>query len=95
MKHLYFIGMADCGDCNVIRRDLIEPLKEKYPGQVHVLYGWCADLARINGRQTITNVPTFVVEDHGVEEFRFSGTSLTGKELESLVTTGKRSSDHG
>lgn len=84
MKHLYFIGMSDCGICNVMRREQIEPLQTKHPEQVHILYEWCPDLARINGRKVVDDVPLIVIEDDGEETFRFHG-NLPQEELNSLL----------
>ena len=76
--------MPSCGTCNVIRREVVEPLQEEYPDRVHILYDWDADLARIDGRKAVTNVPLFVIEDDGREEFRFSAFLKPG-ELEDII----------
>lgn len=75
MRKLYFIGVAYCARCNRMLRDAVEPLYADYPDQIEevVTSRWNEDLARIDGRKKITNVPTVVIEDDGEEVFRYSG----------------------
>lgn len=84
MRHLYFIGMPECGVCNLMRGEQIEPLKDMYPDRVHILYEWCEDLARINARKVVDDVPLIVIEESGDEVLRLHG-QLPQSELEALL----------
>lgn len=85
MRHVLFIGVYYCGCCNELLDEVVKPLMRKYPDNVTAHYGWDEDIARVNGRKRIRNVPLFVVENGGVEEFRFNG-RLSAEQIEGIVT---------
>lgn len=86
MRDIIFIGRKGCNACEYQRETVIEPLRQKYPDRVSVHYNWDDAIARVNAKQTITQIPLIVVDKDGSEEFRYSG-ALTFEELEEIINS--------
>lgn len=84
MRRIIYIGDRSCRWCARYRETVIDPLSASHPGAVEVHFGWDSKIAEVNGRCPITRVPTVVVENEGVEEFRFSA-FLDADRLEEIV----------
>ena len=84
MRHVAFIGFAGCGACDGILESVVKPLMERYPNNVSAHYGWDETIARVNKRKEITNVPLFVIENGGREDFRYVG-RLGIEELAAII----------
>lgn len=84
MRRIIYIGDRCCPGCVRYRETVIDPISAQHPGAVEVHHGWDAKIAEVNGRRAITRVPTVVVENDGVEEFRFSA-FLDADRLEEII----------
>lgn len=87
MRKLIYIGDRSCRTCRHYKETVIDPLMEKYPEQIEVHVGFDAKIEEVNARKMITSVPTLVIEDDGVEQFRFSA-FLESDKLEAIITGG-------
>lgn len=87
MRKLIYIGDRSCRPCRHYKETVIEPLMEKYPGIIEVHVGFDAKIEEVNARKMITSVPTLVIEDDGIEQFRFSA-FLESEKLEAIITGG-------
>lgn len=87
MRKLIYIGDRSCRPCRHYKETVIEPLMEKYPGIIEVHVGFDTKIEEVNARKMITSVPTLVIEDDGIEQFRFSA-FLESEKLEAIITGG-------
>lgn len=87
MRKLIYIGDRSCRPCRHYKETVIEPLMKKYPESIEVHVGFDEKIEEVNARKMITSVPTLVIEDDGVEQFRFSA-FLESEKLESIITGG-------
>lgn len=84
MRNIVYIGRAGCASCLNLRLDVIEPLKERYPGNVELHSGYDAKIKEVNDRKRIDRIPLIVVEYNGQEEFRYSG-YMSQSDLEAII----------
>ena len=82
MRKLIYVGDRSCRPCRHYKETVIEPLMKKYPESIEVHVGLDA-----NARKMITSVPTLVIEEDGVEQFRFSA-FLESEKLEAIIAGG-------
>lgn len=84
MRTLVYIGDPTCEPCVAYKRAVIEPLMERYPGNIEFHAGRDARVAEIEARKRVTVYPTIVVESGGEEEFRFTA-FLPPDELAAII----------
>lgn len=87
MRKLIYIGDRSCRPCRHYKETVIEPLMKKYPESIEVHVGLDAKIEEVNARKMITSVPTLVIEEDGVEQFRFSA-FLESEKLEAIIAGG-------
>lgn len=85
MRRLVYLGDKNCPPCRRYKREVMDPLSEKYPGCVEVHPEWDARFAKADALIPVRQVPTIIVEKDGNEEFRFSA-MLEAAQLESIIT---------
>ena len=84
MRNVLYIGRNDCPACVTLYNEVVAQLETKYPANVTSHVSWDEAIARVNARKEIDNIPLFVVENGGEEEFRFFG-RLDAEQIEGIV----------
>ena len=84
MRDVFYISASYCNQCQRIKREIVAPLVEKYPGHVSIHENYDAKIGELDNRKRVNRVPLFVVEKDGVEEFRFAG-ELSAEEIEAII----------
>ena len=62
MRHLVYLGNANCQPCRDYKERVIDPLIESYPDAIEVHARYDARFAQANALIPVTKVPTIIVE---------------------------------
>ena len=74
MRTLYYLGTEHCGACGFVKKMALR-LKDEFPEHVVIVdtEHYRGDLARIDRRQVVRDVPMCVFEESGEEIARITG----------------------
>ena len=84
MRDVIFIGRKGCSSCYYALETIVKPLMEKQPDHISYHYEWDAVIERVNRRAEIKEIPLYVIENHGEEEFRVHG-MLTYDDVKAII----------